>query len=59
MARGTFSEAGFGTSVVINSSANLSLKFSGTGSVTLQRFTNGTWNDIPGGTWTEGTEDII
>ena len=59
MSAGTFDAVGVSEAVVINERGNLSLAFDGTGSVTLQRFMNSDWRDVPDGTWTAGTEDIV
>ena len=59
MTSGTFEATGATSAIVINERANLSLVFEGTGSVSLQRYMNDDWRDVPDGTWTAGTEDII
>lgn len=59
MASGTFEATGAGDVVIVNERADLSLVFDGTGSVTLQRWANGGWRNVPDGTWTADTEDIV
>ena len=59
MAQGTFTAAGNGAEIRINYRANLSLVFDGTGEVKLQRYMNDDWRDVPNGSWTASTEDII
>ena len=58
MASGTFEATGVSQTVVINERANLSLVFGG-GTVKLQRYMNDDWRDVPDGSWTASTEDII
>ncbi len=59
MASGTFSAAGTSATVVINTRADVSLNFSGTGTVQLQRNINSGWRNVPDGRWTADAEDVI
>ena len=59
MSSGTFTEVSESEAVVINDRGNLSLAFVGTGTVVLQRYLNGAWHDVPDGSWSADTEDII
>ena len=59
MPSGTFTQVEATEAVTIDSNADLSIVFTGTGTVVLQRYMNAGWRDVPGGEWTEDTEDII
>ena len=59
MATGTFSATGPTDPIIINDSADLSLVFTSTGTVVLEREINGGWREVPDASWTSDTEDIV